>query len=191
MEMEKETRLLIAFFGRLCPPIDASGVEMLCGSSGSFDPDCSNTNVPSGSEECPEAYSEMEEDYEVRESGQADQQAKDEEEDSPARGGSGGIGAMNPGANGRDHPERTVDGIGEGEVVDRNSQVEEDRAEEPPSSGYIDFQLGPVVDVNAKPNGYPETVVAQSVQAASSARQTCVSSLLVLAAASIVNYCLI
>lgn len=117
---------------------DVSGVEMLCGSSGSFDPDCENTNVPYQAEECPEAYSEREEEYEAREPKQQQEQS---ESIGPSRGGSGGVGAMNPGASdvGRDNPEVTA----RGEDVVGGGTIQVDNS--PPSSDY-DFEIGTGVD---------------------------------------------
>jgi len=102
-------------------PAGVSGMDMFCGSSGSFSESCQN--VPWGSEDCQESWQEIEEDEEVR-----DEQVRDEEttnigsdsnslfindwNSKPSSavhsyGGSGGIGAMNPGSLGRD-PESTA-----------------------------------------------------------------------------------
>ncbi|CAB9526929.1 Mycoplasma protein of unknown function, DUF285 (Partial), partial [Seminavis robusta] len=93
-----------------------SGSEIFCGSSGEFTLEC--VVIPSGSEDyCPETYDEFEEDEELRDglTQQREQETQSQEAaipvgdgNSPGYGGSGGIGALNPGGMGRDHPEYTA-----------------------------------------------------------------------------------
>lgn len=94
----------------------------------------------------------MEEDYEVRES---NAQVIDVSQGIPARGGSGGVGAMNPGAVGRDHPEVTarLDDADEGQTID----TEQRTSDEPPSSEYA-FEIPLFAD-----SDHPESLV-QSVE---------------------------
>ena len=135
-----------------------SGVELFCGSSGML---CdTQQNWPIGYEdnddECPEAWQEMEEDELAREGegleGQPpaasevlDLQKYGGSTEGVGRGGSGGIGAMNPAseAMGRDHPENTANLPGD--VNDRPN----DRAE-----GFVEnVQVIPTPEEESADNG--------------------------------------
>jgi hypothetical protein len=91
-----------------------SGVEMLCGSAGRFTEDC--VRIPSGSKNCSETFDTIEDDEQLlnvlkRNQPSTQQQQEEGEETnvlSAGYGGSGGVGALNPGASGRDRPELTA-----------------------------------------------------------------------------------
>ena len=102
----------------------------------------------------------MEEDYEVRGPQGGQNLVNVGEGAAPVRGGAGGIGAMNPGAQGRGHPETTarLDDAG-----DTTIQVQPRSDEQPPEAGYV-FELGPLDGDGS----HPESVV-QSIEADSSA----------------------
>jgi hypothetical protein len=102
-----------------------SGTEMLCGSSGQFADECAT--IPSGTDECSETYQEIEEDeslLDVLANQRTEQELEQGEEGdetvvlTSGYGGTGGVGALNPGAAGRDHPEYTATLNGWGGVVD-------------------------------------------------------------------------
>jgi len=94
---------------------EVSAVAMFCGSPGSFQEDCDK--LPLGyehiAEECEEQDEKIEINEDTSESSSAsalDLQRFVDASNEPAgeRGGSGGIGAMNPASGGRNHPEKTA-----------------------------------------------------------------------------------